>query len=166
MGMVCAVSFERYGRLYYFDPGPYSPTIGDKVLVPTDDGPEVAECVWAPQWASEDTMGMPVLAGMAAQADLDRDSLSRKRKAAARVAAKRLVREHKLPMNVVGVDPDGEGPGPAADPAAHLGRVRPAAVLPEVRAPAVRQGARDRALARLRGRDARGPGPRGRGQRA
>jgi len=104
MGMVCAVSFERYGRLYYFDPGPYSPTIGDKVLVPTDDGPEVAECVWAPQWVSEDTMGMPVLAGMAAQADLDRDALIRKRKAAARVAAKRLVREHKLPMKVVGVD--------------------------------------------------------------
>ena len=104
MGMVCAVSFERYGRLYYFDPGPYSPAIGDKVLIPTDDGPEVAECVWAPQWVSEDTMGMPVLAGMAAQADLDRDALIRKRKAAARVGAKRLVREHKLPMKVVGVD--------------------------------------------------------------
>jgi cell fate regulator YaaT (PSP1 superfamily) len=104
MGMVCAVSFERYGRLYYFDPGPYSPAIGDKVLVPTDDGPEVAECVWAPQWVSEDTMGMPMLAGMAAQADLDRDALIRKRKAAARVGAKRLVREHKLPMKVVGVD--------------------------------------------------------------
>jgi len=104
MGMVCAVSFERYGRLYYFDPGPYSPAIGDKVLVPTDDGPEVAECVWAPQWVSEDTMGMTVLAGIASQADLDRDALIRKRKAAARVGAKRLVREHKLPMKVVGVD--------------------------------------------------------------
>ena len=104
MGMVCAVSFERYGRLYYFDPGPYSPAIGDKVLVPTDDGPEVAECVWAAQWVSEDTAGMPVLAGMASQADLDRDALIRKRKAAARVGAKRLVREHKLPMKVVGVD--------------------------------------------------------------
>jgi cell fate regulator YaaT (PSP1 superfamily) len=104
MGMVCAVSFERYGRLYYFDPGPYSPAIGDKVLVPTDDGPEVAECVWAPQWVSEDTAGMPVLAGMASQADLDRDALIRQRKAAARVGAKRLVREHKLPMKVVGVD--------------------------------------------------------------
>jgi cell fate regulator YaaT (PSP1 superfamily) len=104
MGMVCAVSFERYGRLYYFDPGPYSPAIGDKVLIPTDDGPEVAECVWAPQWVSEDTMGMPALAGMASQPDLDRDALIRKRKAAARVAAKRLVREHKLPMKVVGVD--------------------------------------------------------------
>ena len=104
MGMVCAVSFERYGRLYYFDPGPYSPAIGDKVLIPTDDGPEVAECVWAPQWVSEETLGMPVLAGMAAQADLDRDALIRTRKAAARVGAKRLVREHKLPMKVVGVD--------------------------------------------------------------
>ena len=104
MGMVCAVSFERYGRLYYFDPGPYTPAIGDKVLIPTDDGPEVAECVWAPQWVSEDTYGMPVLAGIAAQADLDRDALIRKRKAAAKVAAKRLVREHKLAMKVVGVD--------------------------------------------------------------
>jgi cell fate regulator YaaT (PSP1 superfamily) len=104
MGMVCAVSFERYGRLYYFDPGPYEPKVGDKVLVPTDDGPEVAECVWAPQWVSEDTAGMPVLAGLADQTHLDRDAQVRKRKAAARVAAKRLVREHKLPMKVVGVD--------------------------------------------------------------
>ena len=36
-----------------------------------------------------------------------------------------------------GHDPDGEGPGPAAQPAADLRRVRPADVLPEVRAPAV-----------------------------
>jgi cell fate regulator YaaT (PSP1 superfamily) len=104
MGMVCAVSFERYGRLYYLDPGPYAPAIGDKVLVPTDDGPEVAECVWAPQWVGEDTMGMPVLAGLAGPDDLDRDALIRRRKADARVAAKRLVREHKLPMKIVGVD--------------------------------------------------------------
>ncbi len=47
-----AVSFERYGRLYYLDPGEYEPKIGDKVLVPTDGGPEVAQCVWAPQWVS------------------------------------------------------------------------------------------------------------------
>lgn len=102
--MVCAVSFERYGRLYYLDPGPYSPNIGDKVLVPTDDGPEVAECVWAPQWVSEDTGGMPVLAGIAGPEDLERDALVRRRKAEAKVAAKRLVREHGLPMKVVGVD--------------------------------------------------------------
>ena len=48
MGMIMAVSFERYGRLYYLDPGGHEPKIGDKVLVPTDGGPEIAECVWAP----------------------------------------------------------------------------------------------------------------------
>ena len=61
--MMMAVSFERYGRLYYLDPGAYSPAIGDKVLVPTDSGPEVAECVWAPQWVSEDIDGPAGLRG-------------------------------------------------------------------------------------------------------
>ena len=58
--MMMAVSFERYGRLYYLDPGAHKPAIGDKVLVPTDSGPEVAECVWAPQWVSEEIDGLPV----------------------------------------------------------------------------------------------------------
>ena len=37
--MLCAVSFNRYGRLYYLDPGDLTFGVGDKVLVPTDDGP-------------------------------------------------------------------------------------------------------------------------------
>ena len=57
--MMMAVSFERYGRLYYLDPGAHSPAIGDKVLVPTDSGPEVAECVWAPQWVPDEIEGLP-----------------------------------------------------------------------------------------------------------
>jgi cell fate regulator YaaT (PSP1 superfamily) len=104
MGMLCAVSFNRYGRLYYFDPGELRPSVGDRVLVPTDDGPEVAECVWAPQWVDEDTSGFPRLVGMAIEEDLRRDELQRKRKAEAKVAAKRLIREHGLPMKVVAVD--------------------------------------------------------------
>ena len=104
MGMVCAVSFERYGRLYYFDPGPYAPKIGDKVLVPTDDGPEVAECVWAPQWVSEDVDGLPVCEGLASADDLARDDANRTVRADAKRTAKRLIREHGLPMKVVGID--------------------------------------------------------------
>ena len=73
--MVCAVSFERYGRLYYLDPGPHRPRVGDKVLVPTDAGPEVAECVWAPQWVGDDVGGLPTLAGRAGVEDLRRRSL-------------------------------------------------------------------------------------------
>lgn len=63
MGMLCAVSFNRYGRLYYLDPGEFRPQVGDRVLVPTDDGPEVAECVWAAQWVTEDTDGFPAWSG-------------------------------------------------------------------------------------------------------
>jgi cell fate regulator YaaT (PSP1 superfamily) len=104
MGMLCAVSFNRYGRLYYLDPAELRPQVGDKVLVPTDEGPEVAECVWAAQWVSEDTTGFPKLAGLAEEDDLRRDELLRRRKADAKVAAKRLIREHGLPMKVVAVD--------------------------------------------------------------
>lgn len=111
MGMLCAVSFNRYGRLYYLNPGELSLAVGDKVLVPTDDGPEVAECVWAPQWVSEDTDGFPRLVGPAGEEDLRRDTLMRKRKAEAKVAAKKLIREHQLPMKVVAVDHVLESPG-------------------------------------------------------
>jgi cell fate regulator YaaT (PSP1 superfamily) len=104
MGMLCAVSFNRYGRLYYLDPGDLRPVVGDLVLVPTDDGNEVAECVWAAEWSDGDTAGFPRLAGMATEADLRRDEQTRRAKADAKVAAKKLIREHELPMKVVAVD--------------------------------------------------------------
>jgi cell fate regulator YaaT (PSP1 superfamily) len=102
--MVCAVAFQRNGRLYYSDPGPLSPQVGDQVLYPTSDGAEVAEIVWAPQYVSEEIGRLPVLAGVAAASDLERAAVSRKKRASARVAAKRLIREHDLPMKVSGVD--------------------------------------------------------------
>src|SRR5438552_4184443 len=102
--MMMAVSFERYGRLYYLDPGPYQPVVGSKVLVPTDAGPEVAECVWAPQWVDEEVGGLPVCAGLATEDHLTRDEENRAKRAQARVTARRLIREHDLPMKVVGVD--------------------------------------------------------------
>ena len=44
------------------------------------------------------------LAGLADERDLRRDELLRKRKAEAKVAAKKLISEHELPMKVVAVD--------------------------------------------------------------
>jgi cell fate regulator YaaT (PSP1 superfamily) len=104
MPMMCAVSFSRRGKLYYADPGPLAPRAGDRVLVPTDDGPEVATCVWPPQWVTDEIGDLPVLVGLATDDDIDRDETSRRRRAQARVAARRLVREHQLPMKIVGVD--------------------------------------------------------------
>ena len=104
MPRVLAVSFERYGRLYYLDAGDVVVRVGDMVLVPTDDGTEVAECVWAPQQVDDDIGGLPRVAGLAGEDDLARDQRNRRRRAEARVAAKRLVKQHDLPMKVVGVD--------------------------------------------------------------
>jgi cell fate regulator YaaT (PSP1 superfamily) len=104
MGMMMAVSFTRYGRLYYLDPGGHEPRVGDRVLVPTDSTLEVAECIWAPQWVSEDIGGLVVCAGLAGEQDLARDEANRVRRTAARSAAKRLIRTHGLPMKIVGVD--------------------------------------------------------------
>jgi cell fate regulator YaaT (PSP1 superfamily) len=110
MGQLCAVSFNRYGRLFYFDPGEFSPQVGDRVLVPTDDGPEVAECIWAAEWTDVDTSEFPRLLGLAGPDDLRRDEQIRRAKADAKVAAKRLIREHDLPMKVVAVDHVPAGP--------------------------------------------------------
>jgi cell fate regulator YaaT (PSP1 superfamily) len=102
--MMMAVSFKRSGQLHYLDPGPYRPTVGDKVLVPAEGGSEVAECVWAPQWIDEDIGGLPVCGGLATAEDLERDEANRSRRAEARVVARRLVREHGLPMKVIATD--------------------------------------------------------------
>ena len=104
MGMVCAVVFQPNGRLYYADPGELRPQVGQHVLYPTDDGPEVAQVMWAPEWVSDDIGGLPVLVGVASEDDEQAAVTSRKRRAAAQVAARRLIREHDLPMKIVGVD--------------------------------------------------------------
>jgi cell fate regulator YaaT (PSP1 superfamily) len=102
--MMMAVSFTRRGRLHYLDPGPHRPAVGDKVLVPTASGPEVAECIWAPQWIDDEVGGLPVCAGPASDADLERNELLRARRAEAKVVARRLAREHELPMKVIAAD--------------------------------------------------------------
>jgi len=104
MSMVCAVTFQRHGRLYYADPGGLSLQVGDQVLYPTNDGPEVAEVMWPPQFISEEVGRLPVLLGAATASDLERAAVSRKKRASARVAARRLIREHDLPMKVSGID--------------------------------------------------------------
>lgn len=104
MGRVMAVSFERYGRLYYLDAGDADYGVGEHVLVPTEAGTEVAECVWSPEWVTEDFGDLPVCAGGAGEDDLARDAVNKRRRAEAKLAAKKLIKKHQLPMKVVGID--------------------------------------------------------------
>ena len=104
MGLICAVTFTDRGRLYYADPGPLKPAVGDYVLYPTTEGPEVAQVMWAPQWTSDDIGGLPLLVGLAQPDHIAAVASGRKKRAEARVAARRLIRDHGLPMKIVGVD--------------------------------------------------------------
>ena len=106
--MLCAVTFSSNGQLHYADPGPLTPEVGDRVLLPTDHGPVVAQVVWAAEWSSEDTAGFPVLVGMADESDLVAAAELRKAKARALVASRKLIREHGLPMKVLAVDPQAD----------------------------------------------------------
>ena len=99
-----AVTFSRYGRLYYLDPGGSSYRVGEQVLVPTDDGPEVATVVWPPTQVPDDVGSLPVCAGHAQPADLVRDERNRAKRADVRRTARRLIGELDLPMKVVAVD--------------------------------------------------------------
>lgn len=104
MGMLCAVSFNRNGQLYYYDPGDIEVSVGDHVLVPVGDQAEMAQVIWASEWVSDNTEGFETLIGLAAEQDGKRAAAIRKHKARAMVAARRLIRDHDLPMKVVGVD--------------------------------------------------------------
>lgn len=105
MSRVMAVTFEPYGQLHYLDAGEHQWRVGQKVLFPTDSGPEVVQVVWAPEYVdSQNLTNLPVCAGEASAADLARDEHNRERRAEALVVARRLVAEHGLPMKVVAVD--------------------------------------------------------------
>jgi cell fate regulator YaaT (PSP1 superfamily) len=102
--MICAVVFQPQGRLYYADPGELTLHVGDQVRYPTDAGDEIAQVMWAPEWTDDEIGGLPRLSGLASPAEVEAAATSRKKRAAARVAAKRLIREHGLPMKLSGVD--------------------------------------------------------------
>ncbi len=102
--MVMAVTFARHGKLYYLDPGEFRPRVGQQVLVGTDEGPEVAQCVWAPQWVSDEIGGLGTMVGFAGDAEIARDESNRKRKTEATVITRRIIRTSGLPMKVAAVD--------------------------------------------------------------
>ena len=63
VGMMMAVSFERYGRLYYLDPGPSRPPWATRCWCPPTPARRWPMCIWAPQWVDDDIAGLPVCAG-------------------------------------------------------------------------------------------------------
>jgi cell fate regulator YaaT (PSP1 superfamily) len=104
MPRMIAVSFSRSGRLYYLDAGDLDVRVGDAVLYPTSTSSEVCEVVWGPEDVADDIGGLPLCAGLAGDADRQRDADNRAERARIQVTAQRLIREQRLPMKVSAVD--------------------------------------------------------------
>lgn len=105
MVQVMGVSFERHGSVHYLDPAGRDYKVGDRVLYPTEFGPEVAWCCWPPMDVASDKLGdLPKCLGPAHSGDLDRDAANRRKRAESRQVAERLIASHGLPMRVVAVD--------------------------------------------------------------
>lgn len=101
MGRILGVSFSPRGRLFLLDAVDVDARPGDHVLLPTGHGPAVAQCVCVTEG---ETRGLPACAGLATEADLERDRAHRVRRAEIRGVAAALIAEHGLPMTIVGVD--------------------------------------------------------------
>jgi cell fate regulator YaaT (PSP1 superfamily) len=109
---VMAVEFVPHGPLHYLDPGDAEYRHGDRVLVPTGDGPEVARCVLGPTDVDWDAPpSLPLCAGPATSDQLTRDVAQRERRAEIRRIAIDAIARHRLPMTVVGVDQLDHDPG-------------------------------------------------------
>lgn len=104
MARIIGVAFERHGRLHYVNPGRFDVKVGQAVLVPTPDGPEVARCVWADDNASWSDEPLLECAGLATDKDLQRTEDNRARRAEAYVLVRGLIEQHDLDMTVVSVD--------------------------------------------------------------
>ena len=104
MSGVMAVTFTPYGRLYHADPGPYPVKVGDQVLIPTNEGAEVATVVWGPEEVNPAPEGLPICEGMASPQDLERAAANVQRRAEITAIARSLIAAHRLAMKVVGVD--------------------------------------------------------------
>ena len=102
MPRVMAVSFERYGRLYYLDPGEASTTSAIGSWCRPTPGLRWPSASGRRSGSTEEFGSLPVCAGLASEAQLERDAANRRRRAEAKLVAKRLIKKNELPMKVIG----------------------------------------------------------------
>lgn len=104
MNLICAVEFSKAGTLHYVNPQGLDLAVGEKVVVDTDHGPMVATVVWAAERVPGDEV-YPIVRRVAEPEDLQREAELRHTKARVLIGTQKLVREHRLPMKILAVDP-------------------------------------------------------------
>lgn len=111
MTEVISVKFKNHGKSYYFDPKGARVCSGDKVVVETAKGLELAECSRENHEVDDKTVVQPLrpVVRAATEADLRVAEINQKREKEAFGICERKIAEHGLDMKLVDVECNFEG---------------------------------------------------------
>ena len=111
MTEVISVKFKNRGKVYFFDPHGIAVRTGEKVVVETSRGLELAECVQGNHAVPDETVVQPLrsLARIATKDDLRIEEINHRREKEAFSICKQKIAEHGLDMKLVDVECSFEG---------------------------------------------------------
>ena len=108
---VVSIKFKSCGKVYYFAPNGNDPKEGDRVVVETANGRELAICSQGVHAVADDRVVLPLqpVLRVATPADLRMLELNKKREAEAFDVCKKKIVEHGLEMKLVDVECNFDG---------------------------------------------------------
>jgi len=106
MKRIIGVRFKRLGKIYFFDPKWLEVKKGDKVIVDTAQGEEIAEVVVPNRMMDDDKVVEPLkkVLRLASPRDLKHAEECRKKEEEAFVLCNKKIKEHKLEMTLTDVE--------------------------------------------------------------
>ncbi len=109
--IVVSIKFKGRGKTYYFDPNGLTVAEGDRVVVETSKGLELATCVQGNHEVTDERIVPPLrpVARLATSDDLRIAELCKTREKEAYVIAEQKIAEHGLDMKLVDVECNFEG---------------------------------------------------------
>jgi len=111
MPRAVGISFRPGGKIYLYDPEDLPLVPGDEVIVPASGGVEFGRVVTSIREISDEELEEPLKKVIRRATSRDREQLKRneRKKEEAFRTAKRMIREHGLPMKLIDVDYAFEG---------------------------------------------------------
>ena len=108
---VVSIKFKNRGKSYFFDPGDLQICSGDKVIVETAKGLEIADCCCGNHWVEETSVVQPLrpVIRIATDEDMEIAAANKKREKEAFEICQKKIEEHGLDMKLVEVECSFEG---------------------------------------------------------
>jgi cell fate regulator YaaT (PSP1 superfamily) len=106
MAQIVGVRFRFAGRVYYFDPGEFEISLGDRVIVETVRGMELGEVAMGRQEMPDEKVVAPLkkILRLANEEDIERVERNMEKEREAHAICMRKIEQHKLEMKLIDVE--------------------------------------------------------------